>query len=89
MTHNGVQKSSLFQTQFTGCKLQKAYTRLGSSCHNAYTRFQLLFALAYMHFCSHVVYALSVMALNAYTMNQLIEMHMFNAHAHMTSIMKL
>ncbi len=31
----------------TGCKLQKAYTSLGSSCHDAYTRFQLLSAHAY------------------------------------------
>ena len=28
----------------TGCKVQKVYTSLGSSCHNAYTRFQQLLA---------------------------------------------
>ena len=33
----------------TGCKVQKAYTSLGTSCHNAYTRFRLLFAHAFMH----------------------------------------
>ena len=34
-------------SHFTGCKLQKAYTSLGTCCHNAYTRFQ------FIHRCFH------------------------------------
>ena len=34
----------------TGCKVQKVHTSLGTSCHNAYTRFQWLLAHAYIPF---------------------------------------
>ncbi len=42
-------------TRLTGSKLQKAYTSLGSSCHNVYTRFQLLLAHAYAFLLLHDV----------------------------------
>ena len=41
-------RKSTEQGLTTGCKVQKAHTSLGTSCHNAYTR--LLLANAYIHF---------------------------------------
>ncbi len=45
-----MQSNVFYIKKCTSCKLQKAYTSLGPSCHNAYTKFQLLLAHAHIHF---------------------------------------